>query len=230
YPLPPHVLSHRPALVAVLGRLHAASLAQEHALSAKHDHFPKNPTDTVLFKEQLVALDEDKARDMYLILRAAGAKRVVEAGTSYGVSLLWLLAAVLDNERVSPSPLSSPPLVIGTENEPQKAALALEHVAEAFGPERPAPLNLLQGDLLQTLPALNLADRSIDALLLDIWAELALPTFKILLPKLRIGATVFIDNTAVSAERYRELPGSGFSSSTLPHSGGFDLAVYVGEQ
>ncbi|ORY75012.1 S-adenosyl-L-methionine-dependent methyltransferase [Leucosporidium creatinivorum] len=173
-------------------------------------------------------------RDMYLILRAMGARRVVEAGTSHGVSLLWLLAAVLDNEAVAPpSPSAFPSLVVGTENEPHKAAIALKHVEEGFG-SQPPPLNLLQGDLLETLPALALPPRSVDALLLDIWSPLALPTLKIVLPALRIGATVFIDNTVASAERYMELldflraPNSGFDSSTLPHSGGFELCVYTG--
>lgn len=141
---------------------------------------------------------------------------------------------MLDNEAVSPpNPSAFPSLVVGTENEPQKAAIALKHVEEGFGPQ-PAPLNLLQGDILETLPALGLAPRTVDALLLDIWSPLALPTLKIVLPSLRIGATVFIDNTVASAERYEELlsflraPNSGFASSTLPHSGGFELCVYTG--
>lgn len=152
------------------------------------------------------------------------------------MSLLWLLAAVLDNDAASPpNPSALPSLVVGTENEPHKAAIALDHVGQGFD-SHPRPLNLLQGDILETLPALGLAPRSVDALLLDIWSPLALPTLKIVLPSLRIGAAVFIDNTVASKERYKELleflraPSSGFASSTLPHSGGFELCVYTGNR
>ncbi|KII94076.1 hypothetical protein PLICRDRAFT_36314 [Plicaturopsis crispa FD-325 SS-3] len=237
-PAAPHPLASQPSVRAVLDRLHALSLVQEEQLHARHAHFPTHDGEKKIYEEQLVALDEDKARDMYLILRAMGARRVVEAGTSYGVSLIWILAAVLENERLSsssPSPSAHPALVIGTENEPSKATRALSHVRSAFS-ALPPPLALLEGDLLATLPAASLPERSIDALLLDIWSPLALPTLKILLPKLRVGAVVFVDNTASSEDRYRELltflreQGSGFLSSTLPHSGGFNLSVYVGSE
>jgi len=235
-PSPPHPLASQPRLRAVLDRLHAISLEQERALSARHSHFPKAPEDNSLFQEQMVALDEDKAKAMYLILRMMGARRVVEAGTSYGVSLLWILASVLSNDRLarlSDVVPSLPALVIGTEKEPSKAAHALAHVREAFG-ELPAALTLLEGDLLLTLPAANIPDRSIDALLVDIWAPVALPTLKILLAKLRVGAVVFIDNTDASKERYAELlgflrGGTRFECTTLPYLGGFDVCVYTGE-
>jgi len=234
-PPAPHPLAHRPQLQALLEQLHAISLTQEKELDARHIHFPKTADDQLVFQEQLVALDEDKARAMYCILRAMGATRVVEAGTSHGVSLLWILAAVLDNVAAKSAAANThPPLVIGTENEPTKAQHCLNHVQKGFG-SFPPELFLLQGDILETLPAANLPDRSIDVLLLDIWADLALPTLKTLLPKFRVGAIVLCDNTTASAERYRELlmfvrdGKNGFVSSTLPFSGGFDLVVYVGK-
>ena len=137
-----------------------------------------------------------------------------------------------DNLAISPTSDSThPALVIGTELEPRKAAIARQHVSEAFG-SLPPHLSLLEGDLLQTLPQAQLADRSIDALLLDTWSPLALPTLRIMLPKLRRGAAVFIDNTVASRDNYRDLlgflrdPENGFMCSTLPHDGGFELCVY----
>ena len=175
---------------------------------------------------------------MYLLLRAMGATRVIEAGTSHGVSLLWILAAVEDNKILAANSQTGtrsnyPPLVIGTENEPTKARIALDHVTHAFETQPPC-LNLLEGDLLQTIPAQNLPDGSIDCLLLDIWAPLALPTLKLVVPKLRKGGIVLIDNTVSSAERYADLleylrnEGSGFQCSTLPHEGGFELCFWTG--
>jgi len=230
----PHPLSDRPILKHLLEKLHTLSLEQEKETSARGSHFPKALSDHEGFKDQLVALDEDKAQAMYLILRTMGAKRIVEAGTSYGVSLLWLLAAVTANEEKAHEIGSNelPSLVIGTEYEAEKADRALQHVKEGFG-GLPSCLELLRGDLLKTLVEANLPDRSIDALLLDIWSELALPTLKIILPKLRIGGAVFIDNTIASAERYEDLfrfirePKNGFQVTTLPYSGGFDICVYT---
>ncbi|KAK7436760.1 hypothetical protein VKT23_009809 [Stygiomarasmius scandens] len=244
---PTNPLSHHPKALAVLSRLHALSIEQEKARGARGKHFPKlsnfgpfsddadlaNPSD---FVEELVALDEDKAQAMYMILRAMGAMRVVEAGTSYGVSLIYLLCAVIDNAKNAKVD-RLPPLVIGTELEPAKVSKALSHVQEAFDGRTPEILNLLQGDLLETIPALALPDSSVDALLLDIWAPLALPVLKMMLPKLRKGAVVFLDNSISSVERYKdvlEFLRSGddetrmFKSISLPFDGGFEMCVYEG--
>jgi len=227
-----HPLQSKPVLKNLLDRLHAISLEQEGKLEARGKHYPTTEADKLEFVQQLVALDEDKCHAMYLILRAMGARRVIEAGTSYGVSLLWLLAAVTANHESLPAQ-ELPPLVIGTENEPPKAAKARQHVKEGFG-EIPSCLNLLEGDLLKTIPEANLEDRSIDALLLDIWAPLSLPVLQIVLPKLRVGGIVFIDNSVAGETRYADLlkfirdPGNGFQSTTLPHSGGFEMAVFLG--
>ena len=67
------------------------------------------------WRDKLVALDEDKARFCYLLCRALKATRVVEAGTSFGVSTLYLAAAVRDNGGGK---------VIATEWEHEKAEVA----------------------------------------------------------------------------------------------------------
>ena len=61
--------------------------------------------------DKLVALDRDKAEFCYQVCRALGARRVVEAGTSFGVSTLFLAAAVRDNLRQN----GGGGVVIGTE-------------------------------------------------------------------------------------------------------------------
>ena len=48
-------------------------------------------------KDKLIALDRGKAEFCYHVCRALRARRVVEAGTSFGVSTLYLAAAVRDN-------------------------------------------------------------------------------------------------------------------------------------
>ena len=67
--------------------------------------------------DKLVALDRDKAEFCYQLCRATNARRIVEVGTSYGVSTLYLAAAVRDNIRAA----GGDGVVIGTEYEPRKA-------------------------------------------------------------------------------------------------------------
>jgi len=65
--------------------------------------------------DKLVALDRDKAEFCYLICRARGSPGHRRAGTSFGVSTLYLAAALRDN---------GGGVVIATEYEPEKARRA----------------------------------------------------------------------------------------------------------
>ncbi len=77
----------------------------------------------------------------YLLCRSLRATRVVEAGTSFGVSTLYLAAAVRDNQVENG-------VVIGTEYEPQKAQATLANFEEAGLSEF---IELREGDLRDTL-------------------------------------------------------------------------------
>src|SRR6266404_4834054 len=111
---------------AMLDRLYAQSAGQLEALGsyftsrAAEPDFDWNAFDArtnQFLSDKLVALDRDKAEFCYQICRSLGAKRVVEAGTSFGVSTLVLAAAVRDNLRRD----GGEGIVIGTEYEPKKA-------------------------------------------------------------------------------------------------------------
>jgi predicted O-methyltransferase YrrM len=60
----------------------------------------------------------------------------------------------------------------------------------------------------------------------------ALPALKMVLPKLRPGAAIVVDNTISSAEGYKELfevirnPNGAFTSITLPYKNGLELSIY----
>jgi predicted O-methyltransferase YrrM len=88
-----------PKLEALLVSLHARSKVQE----AETDNYFRTrtgpwhgmePRDHAHFADKLVALDQDKAEFCYGLCRAIGARRIVEVGTSFGVSTLYLAAAV----------------------------------------------------------------------------------------------------------------------------------------
>lgn len=63
---------------SLLSSLHSASLSQERSLSARHVHFPGPGGLSIPFDDQMVALDEEKALAMYLVLKSIRATRVVE--------------------------------------------------------------------------------------------------------------------------------------------------------
>lgn len=109
--------------------------------------------------DRFVALEPDKCALVYLLLRSIGARYVVEAGTSFGVSTIYLALAVGQN-----AVLVGDGKVIATENEPTKAERARQHWKRA-GSEVEKWIDLREGDLRETLKT-DLPDQ-IDFLLLD---------------------------------------------------------------
>jgi predicted O-methyltransferase YrrM len=212
-------------LWSLLDRLHAESLAQEGDIRA---HFAEQGTASIVgthaeleqgrgfWRDKLVALDADKAQLCYALCRALHARRIVEAGTSFGISTLYLAAAVRDN---------GGGIVIGAEQEPSKVAVARGHFREA---RLEAYIDLREGDILEALRDL---DGPVDFLLLDIWTPLARPVLELVAPHLRAGAIVATDNTAKRRPEYGALlaylgdPANGFITQTLPFDGGFELSV-----
>src|ERR1700726_2276465 len=138
--------------------------------------------------DKLVALDRDKAEFCYQLCRANNARRIVEIGTSYGVSTLYLAAAVRDNIRAS----GGSGMVIGTEYEPEKARVARRHFAEAGFSDL---IDLREGDLRKTLRQI---DGLVDFVLIDVWISMARPALDLVAPHLRPGAIVVCDNTEQS--------------------------------
>ncbi len=168
------------------------------------------------FADKLVALDDAKASFCHLLCRAMQAQRVVEVGTSYGVSTLYLADAVRAN---------GGGLVVATEHEPAKAVAARENFAEAG---LASLIDLREGDLRQTLAELA---GPIDFVLMDIWTEMVVPAMTLIAPHLRKGAAIVADNTSDFAEPYRDyfafLEEHGFATQTLPFDGGLELSIRV---
>ena len=166
-----------------------------------------------------VPVSRSQGQMLYLVARSIDAKRVVEFGTSFGISTLYLAAAMKDN---------GGGVVIGSEIEPSKHAKAEEHLREA-GLAELADVRL--GDALETLATV---DAPIDMVLLDGWKDLYLPILHLLKPKLKPRAVVLADNiyTFKRALRpyveYVQNPANGFVSSTLEISDGFELSIFTG--
>lgn len=222
-----------PELERRLEALHARSDAQLEAMKADRAERASRPTlpqadEAARLKnylsDKLVALDRDKAEFCYQVLRAIGARRVVEIGTSYGVSTLYLAAALRDNVRGT----AESALVIGTEYESGKAAAARQAFADAG---LSGFIELREGDLRETLKTVT---GPIDFMLVDIWIPMARPALELVAPLLRPGAVVVCDNTEVCRGDYADYfayiddPANGFRTMTLPFNGGLELSVRAG--
>lgn len=215
-------------LRAVLQRLHARSDAQTEALisflrKSGGKSVAGSPSDVEagrgFWRDKLVAFEPDKAQFCYGLIRAVGAKRIVEAGTSFGVSTLYLAAAIRDN---------GGGVVIATEYETEKAEFARSNFREAGLSEF---IDLREGDLRQTLKQI---EGAVDFMLVDIWTPLAQPALALVAPHMRRGALVIADNTNTYREAYADYfaflgdPTNGFSTVTLPFDGGLEMSVKRG--
>ena len=172
-----------------------------------------------VLKEVYIPVSREQGEFLYLTARAIAAKRIVEFGTSFGISTIYLAAAVKDNGGV---------VVIGTEIEPSKQQRAMANLKEA-GLEEVVEVRL--GDALETLRD-ELAP--IDMVLLDGVKELYLPVLELIKPRLRRGAVVMADNifTFKKALRpyveYVQSGSNGFQSTTLDIGDGFEYSVFTG--
>lgn len=100
-------------------------------------------------KDKFIALDADKATFMYNLVRAVGALNVVEAGTSYGVSTIYLALAVGQNAKAA-GKRPGEAKVIGTEHWHEKAEQARKYWDEAGESVLPW-IELREGDITKTL-------------------------------------------------------------------------------
>jgi len=155
---------------------------------------------------------------LYLQARALGAKYIVEFGTSFAVSTIYLALAVRDN---------GGGLVIGTEMVPAKVIQARANIEAAGLTDF---VEIREGNALDTLRVL---DRPVDFLLSDGYPQYALPVLKLVAPKMRSGAMVVNHNaTGMRGDHVEYLafvrdPSNGFVSDSIFMLG--ELSVRVGE-
>lgn len=168
-------------------------------------------------KDAYIPVDADQGRLLFATARAIRARLIVEFGTSFAISTIYLGAAARANKG----------RVIGTEMEPAKVKAARANVAEAG---LASVVEIREGDAMQTLASL---DGPIDFLLLDGWKDLYLPMLKMLSPKMHPGTVVLADNifTFKKALRpyvdYMQNRANGFDSVSLPIGAGHGMEYSV---
>jgi predicted O-methyltransferase YrrM len=148
-------------------------------------------------------------RFLYMCARARKAKRIVEFGTSFGISTIHLACALRDGGGGR---------LIGTELEPMKARRAQENLAAAG---LAGVVEIRIGDALETLK--DGIEGDVDLVLLDGAFSLYLPVLKLLEPYLREGAFVIGENAFEQTPGYLEYvrnPQNGYLSLALPFQAG----------
>ena len=213
-----------PAVAALLKRLHAEArgdaaqflrAAPTVALAWLRGQSAMNAL-TPRLKHAFLPVEPAAGRFLYLAARAIAARRVVEFGTSFGISTIYLAAAVRDNGGGE---------LIGTELEPNKRERARAHLAEAGLADL---VDIRLGDARETL-ARDVA-APIDLLFLDGWKDLYVEVLTLLTPRLRPGALVLADNVrtfkrALAPYVATVRAGHGFASTTLPFRSGLEVAL-----
>jgi predicted O-methyltransferase YrrM len=167
------------------------------------------------YEQMYIPVSPEAGRLLYALVRASRPATVVEFGTSFGISTVYLAAAVRDNGTGR---------VVSTELSPAKVAQARANLAEAGLADQ---VTILEGDALETLADLP---GPVGFVLLDGWKNLYLPVLRLLEPRLLAGALVLADDTiSMAAEMpdylaYVRDPAHGYLSIAFPESDGLEIS------
>lgn len=145
-------------------------------------------------------------RLLYICTRIRKACRVVEFGTSFGISTIHLACALRDNGGGT---------VVGTELEPTKVARAYEHL-EAAGLADLVEIRM--GDALDTLR--GSFEGPVNLVHLDGAFSLYLPVLTLLEPHLQPNALVLAENGTKNYLDYVRNPVNGYLSVHVPFGQG----------
>jgi predicted O-methyltransferase YrrM len=212
-----------PRLEATLDRLFAATAAQE------NDQMPAPPPGLASWADASAAERADALQDAYIpisadagnllyaLIRASRPETVVEFGTSFGISTIYLAAGVTDNGTGH---------VVTTELSSKKVAAAGANLREA-GVD--AAVTILEGDALETLAGVP---GPVGLALLDGWKDLCLPVLRLLEPKLAPGALVAGDDSLgpgmADYLAYVRDPANGYVTVAFPVEDGMEISCWTG--
>ncbi len=211
----------RPEVQKILERLHTQADTDDEAIGERVRNDPawktaSSETKATLLRDAMLPVCRDAGRFLYTAARSMKAARIVEFGTSFGVSTIYFAAALRDN---------GGGLVIGSELEPGKVAKASQHLAEAGLSEY---AEIRAGDAMQTLRD---GEHTVDVLFLDGWKEMYLDVLHMIAPRLRPGCIVLADDVTLFPDQlatylnYIRNPAHGFVSVLVPIGDGIEYSV-----
>ena len=141
-----------------------------------------------LFSVAFLPVPREVGQFLYILARAQSSRNILEFGTSFGISTIYLASALRDNGGGR---------VITTELNANKARRARQNLDEAGLGDL---VEIREGDALVTLRRL---EDSIDMLLLDGWKNLYLPVLRCVESRLRPGAVVVADDLDIYPEVHK---------------------------
>ena len=156
---------------------------------------------------------------LYILVRAKRPNTVIEFGTSYGISAVYLAAAVADNATGH---------LFSTELNVAKVLAARANLEEARLADR---VTILLGDARTTLKDIP---GPIDFVLLDGWKDLCLPLLQSLESRLAIGALIVADDISLPSLSgyldYVRAPANDYVSVAFPVEDGMEISCWTGER
>jgi len=206
-------LESNPALRAVIEEYEARAAREDELWSRLSLEEIRSRLD-----ELLLPVGRAAATLMYVLVSEGKRQRILEVGSSYGYSTVWLAAAAA----------ASDGQVTSLELRDYKTEYARERLERAgLG----ARVRFRIGDALASLRELP---GPFDFVLLDLWKELYIPVFELLQGKLAPGALILADNmlepqaTRPQADAYRARvrAAAGMSSVLLEVGNGVELSRY----
>ncbi|WP_448651491.1 O-methyltransferase [Pseudomonas fluorescens] len=208
-----------PLIERLYAQANAATSPLIHSVSGEErDRLMHSKTDYLelytLLKDLWLPVSRDTGNLLYMLARSSKARAIVEFGTSFGLSTLFLAAALRDN---------GGGVLIGSEFEPAKIALAREHFIQGGVSDL---IEIREGDALVTL-ATDLPE-AVDLLLLDGAKALYGDVLKRVEKHLRPGSLVVADNTNYCPEYLAHVrePANGYLS--VPFADDIELSIRLG--
>lgn len=168
-------------------------------------------------KDTYIAISQEQGEFLYNLLIESKAKNIIEFGTSFGISTIYLGAAAKVNDG----------FVITSELLPEKCKVAKSNFEEAG---LSTYIDLREGNAMKTL--LDVPS-NIDFLLLDGWNDLYLPLLKILEPKFKKGTLIYTDNASFRSAKpflqYLKGNSDRYASRRIKDGkGGSELTEFLG--
>ena len=150
--------------------------------AAKSIFRPIQPTD---FEEVYLSISNDQGVQLKKLIIEKNLKNIVEFGTSFGISTLFLAQGVMETGGH----------IITTELLESKAKKAIENFKKADVD------NLIEVRIGDAMETLKNHEKHVDLLLLDGWKDLYLPLFRMLEPNFHVGTIIYVDNANFSESK-----------------------------
>ncbi|WP_439626740.1 O-methyltransferase [Shinella sp.] len=165
-------------------------------------------------KDLWLPVSRETGELLYMLVRATGARTVVEFGTSFGISSLYIAAALRDNGGGR---------LVSSEFEPGKIARAQQNLEDGGLADL---VEIRAGDAMETLAG-DLPE-TIDLLLLDGAKALYADIFDLVEPRLRSGGLIVADDAEMSPEYLQRIRASKDRYLSLPFAEDIELSMKLG--